>query len=405
MKKSIFIFLLLITFSTSVFTQTKPYVIVVSFDAFRWDYPLRGITPNLKSIAENGVSALSLRPSFPSKTFPNHIAIITGMYPEHSGMIANGFSNPYTGETYRMSDSTSTRDAKWYQGEAFWETAERQGIKTASYFWPGSELSVSYRRPSLYKRYDQTRSYNERVQGVIQWLKLPYSQRPHFITAYFEETDTKGHKYGPDSKQTNEAISLLDGIAGEFLSSLKSINMLDSTDIIFLSDHGMTSTNSTRTINIEKIAGSKAKLDGSGTVMMLTSSEVKVEDLYGRLKQNENHYHVYTKENIPANYHFSESPFIFPVIVIADPGWALINNKTEEKSSGKEYSGGDHGYDNNFIDMHGIFFAIGPHFKKGYKCGTLWNVDIYPLLCKIFDIQGRSNIDGNIERIEFLLNK
>jgi predicted AlkP superfamily pyrophosphatase or phosphodiesterase len=69
------------------------------------------------------------------------------------------------------------------------------------------------------------------------------------------------------------------------------------------------------------------------------------------------------------------------------------------------YSKGNHGYDNNHTDMHGVFIAKGPSFKENYKTGTIWNVDINPLLCKIFGISPRTNIDGKLERIEFILSE
>ena len=197
--------------SNNLFSQTqkeesKPYLILISFDAFRWDYPNRGISPNIEYMKENGVSAISLRSCFPSKTFPNHYAIISGMYPANNGLIANTFYDPYSKETYKLSDSTKVQNGKWYFGEAFWQTADRNGIKTASYFWPGSEMKPAYRSPDYYVHYEHDRPFDTRVQGVIDWLKLPYSERPHFITLYFEATDDMGHKYGPDSKQVNELL-------------------------------------------------------------------------------------------------------------------------------------------------------------------------------------------------------
>lgn len=133
------LFFVLVQFIASA---QSPYTILISFDGFRYDYMDRGITPNLWKVAENGVKALSLRPSFPSITFPNHYSIITGMYPENHGLINNTMYNPVTGATYRLNDSLAVQDPSWYQGEAFWETAQRYGITTASFFWPGDRKSV-----------------------------------------------------------------------------------------------------------------------------------------------------------------------------------------------------------------------------------------------------------------------
>ncbi|MGE5682550.1 MAG: ectonucleotide pyrophosphatase/phosphodiesterase [Bacillota bacterium] len=406
MKKIFFcltlIFAVFSDFHLLVAQQNKPYLILVSFDAFRWDYPQRGITPNLDFIKNNGVSALSLRPAFPSKTFPNHQSIITGMYPAHHGIIHNDFTDPFTKEKYKISDSLAVSDPKWYLGEAFWETCERQGIKTASYFWPGSELNLPYRRPTYFQHYEHKRNYYTIINGVVDWLKLPYKDRPHFITTYIHETDDMGHKFGPNSPQANQAIQLEDSLIGYLFNKLKDADMLDSTNIIILSDHGMTEVSKEKLINIEEIIGPDNKMDGEGPVMMIEPNGGDVQQVYNILKANENHFKVFTRNNIPDYYEFSDHPFIYSIIVVADPGWTLVDNKS--KISVMKYTrGGNHGYDKDFIDMHGIFFAYGPAFKQAYRTGTLWNIDVYPLLCKIFGIVPRSNIDGKFERIGFIL--
>lgn len=405
MKRStlLIIFLLnLFLVPSWVFSQSKPYLILVSFDAFRWDYPGRGLTPTLDYIKANGVSALSLRPSFPSKTFPNHLSIITGMYPEHHGIIHNDFENPFSGEKYATSDTSAVRNGKWYLGEAFWETAERQGIRTASYFWPGSELSLPYRRPSYFETYEHKRPYSDRIEGVINWLKLPYKERPHFITLYMSETDDQGHRFGPDAPQTNRAIKQLDSLAGVLLKRIKDISMADSVNVIFLSDHGMTGISTDRMINIEEIAGPGNIIQGNGPVMMVEPENGSIQKTYEKLKSAKAHFMVYTRKDMPEYFHFDDNPFIYSIIIVADPGWSLVDNKS--KSAMLKYnSKGNHGYDNNYMDMHGIFYAIGPAFRNGYSTGTLWNIDIYPLLCRIFDIFPRQNIDGRLERIGFIL--
>ena len=191
-KRLMIIFFLLFN---STFYCHQPYTILISFDGFRWDYAERGFTPNLNKLAEEGVSALSLRPCFPTKTYPNHYSIITGCYIEKHGIIANNFSDPLTGEKYSLSDRASVQNDKWYKAKAFWELAEENGIKSASYFFPGSELDNPKRRPSYFHHYDHNLPYQARIDGVIDWLKLPINERPKFITLYLHETDSFGHKY------------------------------------------------------------------------------------------------------------------------------------------------------------------------------------------------------------------
>lgn len=403
MKKNLFIILILILSFTLISAQTKPYVLLVSFDGFRWDYLNRGITPNLEKVRQEGVSALSFRPSFPSKTFPNHQSIVTGMYPAHHGIYANYFLDPYTNETYRLGDTVAVTNPRWYLGEAFWETAERQGITTASYFWPGSEVKLDYRRPTYYEKYDHKMPYEKRIDGVVNWLKLPQEKRPHFITLYFHETDDKGHKFGPNSIECNEAIKLLDGLAGKLFEKLDEIKMKDSVNVIFLSDHGMTEVSKDRIINVEKILeGYNCKFRDESVLMTIEPQKDQINAVYETLKKNENHYKVYLREEVPEYLHFNDNPLIPALVVIPDLGWNVLSNRGMGRLN-QEYSKGNHGYDNHQIDMHGIFLATGPNFKNGYKTGTLWNIDVYPLLCKIFDIIPRANIDGKLDRIEFIL--
>ena len=397
-------FLLILT--TNLFAlenQDKPYVILISFDGFRWDYPNRGITPNLKKIADSGVTALSLQPVFPSKTFPNHYSMITGLYPINHGIIHNDFYDPFSNKRYKVGKKEPVRNAKWYQGEAFWETAERQGIVTASYFWPGSELTLDYRRPTYVEYYEESRPYEKRVQGVIDWLKLPEQKRPHFITLYFEATDTYGHRKGPDSRELNKAIQRLDDMLGLLIDKLKEIDLLHKTNIIVVSDHGMTSVDSKRTIYIDSYtSGFNCKIQGEGPLMMIDCPQEQLGAVFKNLKQNENNFKVYLKNDVPDYFHFSNHPLISPILVVAEPGWSLQKGELKSLVYGT-VSKGNHGYDNFHLDMHGIFYAAGPSFKKEYRCGTIWNIDIYPLLCKILGIFPRQNIDGKFERIGFIL--
>lgn len=403
MKKLFLLIIALFFAAGNALPQHRPYVILISFDAFRWDYGNRGITPNLDYIKENGVHALTLRPDFPSKTFPNHYSIITGMYPENQGLIANSFYDPFSKETYRVGDSSKVVDGRWYLGEAFWQTADRNGIKTASYFWPGSEINPSYRRPDYFEHYQWSRPFEQRVQGVIDWMKLPYPERPHFITLYFEATDDMGHKYGPDSKEVNGAIKKEDNMIGLLFKKLDEINLRDSTDIIIVSDHGMTGVSNKRIINVERILKDyKIMYQENGPFMLIQPQKSEVNEVYQLLRKNEKHYRAFTKENIPDCYHYSKNAFLPDIILMADLGWSLVDNRSA-KWAEKVESGGNHGYDNFALDMNGIFYAIGPDFKKGYQTGTLNNIDIYPLLCKIFNIVPRSNIDGKLENIEFIL--
>ncbi|MDP2303694.1 MAG: ectonucleotide pyrophosphatase/phosphodiesterase [Ignavibacteria bacterium] len=402
--KKLFLFICL-TFLTSGFAQNIPYTILISFDGFRWDYTNRGLTPNIELLKNEGVSSLSLQPVFPSKTFPNHYSIITGQYPQNHGIIANFFENPITGEKYSLGDTNAVRNPYWYWGEAFWETAERQGIKCASYFWPGSEVELDYRRPTYYEKYDHVRPYSTRIDGIINWLSLPFEKRPKFITLYFDAADTYGHRFGPNSKEIDFTIASLDSLIGNLVINLKKIEMYDSTNIILVSDHGMTEISKERFIDIDKILeGYNYKVDGNGPMVFINSENKEITQLYDFLKASEKNFKVYLKDEIPNHFKFSQNYLFGDIIMIADMGWSIMTNKDLE-NWGKYFNKGNHGYDNHHLDMHGYFIANGPSFKKNYKTGTLLNIDIYPLLCDIYKLTPKSNIDGKADRINFILKE
>jgi predicted AlkP superfamily pyrophosphatase or phosphodiesterase len=398
MKRLFKVLFFVIFLSINSYADRNSYVILVSFDGFRWDYLNRGLTPNLDKIANEGVRALSLRPCFPSKTFPNHISIATGMFPQNHGIISNDFENPFTKEEYGM----RTTGSKWYNGEFIWETLNRNNIRTASYFWPGSEITYSERRPNIYKSYEHKFPYYKRIDSLIAWLSLPEEKRPHFLTVYFDATDTYGHKYGPNSVEVNNTIKSLDSLTGYLVKRLEEIKMEDNVNLIFVSDHGMTEISKEKFINVEEmLKGFSVQLQNDGPVMMITTKPENREEVYNFLKKQE-HFSVYKKEEMPDYYNYNKHPFISDLILVADLGYSLLDNISIKKA--EEYGGkGNHGFAKDELDMHGILLAKGPEFKKGFRTGTLWNIDIYPLICNIFGIFPRSNIDGKAERIEFLL--
>ena len=384
----------------------QPYLILISFDGFRWDYPQRGLTPNLERVEKQGVKALSLEPVFPSKTFPNHISTVTGLYPQNHGIIMNSIFDPYSGERYSLGNRDAVQDDKWYLGEFFWETAERQGIITASYFWPGSEILLNHRHPTYREMYEHNRPYDARVQGVLDWLQLPEAERPHFITLYFHETDSKGHDFGPDSPEVNAAIKQLDALLGLLLDGLQKNNMLDKTNIMITSDHGMTNVDIERIIDVQQLLdGFDCQYHEIGPVMMVQPKPGELDSVYQKLQQTAKNFAVYKREDVPEYFHFSKHPFISDIVLIAEMGWSLHTTGSADRYRQRHKTGGNHGYDNHHKDMHGIFYAMGPNFKSGYPTGTVRNIDVYPLLCEIFGIMPRQNLDGDLSRIAFVLKK
>ena len=99
--------------------------------------------PNLLQMGTKGASAPEgMLPAYPSLTFPNHISIVTGLYPEHHGIVANSFWDPAREQTYVYTQTQSNSDGSWYSGTPLWVLAEQQGMRSACLFWPGSEAEI-----------------------------------------------------------------------------------------------------------------------------------------------------------------------------------------------------------------------------------------------------------------------
>src|SRR5713101_5394570 len=203
-----------------------PILILVSFDGWRWDYIDRQPAPNLRALAARGVRATALIPSFPVLTFPNHYTLVTGLYPEHHGIVGNVMRDPLMPDKFTMRAETA-KDARWWGGEPLWVTAIRQGRRADAMFWPGSEAAIGGVRPTEWRSFDDKVLNADRVKQVLDWLALPPDQQPSFVTLYFSEVDHAGHDYGPDSPQVLEAAHHLDEALGQLVSGVRTLGILD----------------------------------------------------------------------------------------------------------------------------------------------------------------------------------
>jgi alkaline phosphatase D len=376
----------------------RNYVVLVSMDAFRWDYNQIYKTPNLNKLAEDGVKAGRLIPSFPTVTFPNHYTIATGLYPDHHGLVNNNFPAPELGLYYRMGDRTAVENPAFYGGEPIWKTAEDQGIKSASFYWVGSEAPIGGMHPSYWKKFDETVAFESRIDTVIKWLSYPLEKRPGFITLYFEEPDATSHSYGPVSAETRKAVQRLDSLIGVLRFKLSELPFSKRVNLIVVSDHGMSPVSSQRYINLKEAVPERmiAGIFGGNPVFTINPAEGKTDSVLYLLNKTKG-LKAYRKSEVPARWHYETNPRIPEVVVVADSSWSIGT-----RPDGSGIRGGAHGYDNSNSDMHAIFYAAGPAFKKGYSFDSLNNTDIYNLICKILKIRPSKN-DGNLQNINHLL--
>jgi predicted AlkP superfamily pyrophosphatase or phosphodiesterase len=391
------VIMLILLFITTGFLRDgrrpfRNYVLLVSLDGFRWDYPAIYNTPNINKIAGEGVKADRLIPSFPTVTFPNHYTIATGLYPDHHGLIDNNFQAPDLGLSYRMSDRAAVENPAFYGGEPIWITAEKQGARAASFFWVGSEAPVGGRHPSYWKKYDSNITFEARIDTVVKWFSYPKNKRPELVTLYFDEPDATSHKFGPRSPETERVVARLDSLIGVLRAKLSSLPFSKRINLILLSDHGMGAVSRDRYINLKDVVPERMikSVSGGNPVYFINPAEGKKDSVLLLLRSRKE-LEAWDKSDIPARLHFGTNPRIPEIVVVADSSWSL--GIRPDPSSVR---GGAHGYDNADSDMFAIFYAAGPAFKKNYRIHGLNNTDIYDMICSIMHLKPAPN-DGNPE--------
>ncbi len=376
-------------------------VLLVSLDGFRADYINRASAVRLRALAAAGVRAERMVPSFPSKTFPNHYTIVTGLYPEHHGIVANTMYDAAIGETFTIADTTVTHDPRWWGGEPLWNTVERQGKKAASYFWVGSDIRIDGRLPSWYRAYDGRVPNATRVQTVLDWLSLPAGSGPAFVSTYFSDVDDAGHHFGPDAAETDTAIARVDAMVGALVDGLAARGLTDRVDVVVVSDHGMAPLAADRVINLDDhLDLSKVKIIDLSPVGALAPVAGYEAAAYTRLKAAHPHLQVYRKGEMPARFHFNAHRRIAPLITIADEGWTVTTHAIVRRTGAPR--GGNHGFDNALPSMGALFVAAGPDFKQGVVVPPFQNIHVYDLLAHLLGVTPAPN-DGSPDSTRALL--
>jgi predicted AlkP superfamily pyrophosphatase or phosphodiesterase len=374
-----------------------PILVLVSVDGWRWDYFDRASTPALHALAARGVRAEGLIPAFPSKTYPNHYTIVTGLYPAHHGIVSNNMWDDAIGERFTMS-APSAKDTRWWGGEPLWATAVKQGQRAASMFWPGSDVEIGGVRPTEWRPFDDNFPNDARVKQVLDWLALPEGRRPSFITLYFSDVDTAGHAYGPDGRETLEAATRMDTLLGTLVAGIEASNVASRVNLLVVSDHGMSQQALDRKIFLDDYVDLAAvNVVDWNPVLHIAPKTGTVDELYTALHDRHPALTVYRREEIPAYLHYAGSPRIQPIIALAADGWTITTHVRFEQMKGHpSQTGGEHGYDGRYRSMHGLFVAAGPQFRRGVVVPAFENVHLYELMCRILGLKPAKN-DGDPE--------
>lgn len=412
--RNLFLFFLAFFSLGAVAQQAKePTVILISLDGFRYDYVEQYQPENLTRFIESGVRSKALIPSFPTKTFPNHYTIATGMRPEHHGIVDNSFYDSQKDETYRINNRKAVVDGTWYGGTPLWVLAEQHGIKAASYFFVGSEADVQGVRPSYYYDYDGRVNNLKRVSKVFEWLQMPDSIRPRMITMYFSDMDDTGHRYGPGNEaELSKTLEKVDRELGALFEGIKSLDQ--EVNVIIVSDHGMADMRLEKYISLDQVTkGIQARVVNSGALAHLYLEPGQDKSAALKLLQSrEKGFKAF--DPAEGNYYgdvSSHADRIGDLIVLAELDYYFMENEAYREVIDRRMRmddtavRGTHGYSELYPEMHGIFYAHGPQFKSGLTIEAFDNVHIYPLICEILGLPVPEGIDGDLTVLKPILKE
>ncbi len=402
--------MLLFAFSLPFFAQKsvkdlKPTVILISLDGFRWDYLEKYQPPMLNKLAKDGVRAKWMIPSFPTKTFPNHYTIVTGLYPANNGIVENNIYD--FGTVFSMSKKEEVQNPRWWLGEPIWVTAEKQGHIAAAYFWVGSETMIGGAQPTFWRAWNGKVPAEMRVDKVLGWFDLDREKRPTMITMYFNDVDDAGHEFSPDAEETKYAVLNVDRYVKQLMDGLKARKIEKKVNVIIVSDHGMAAVDQRNAVFLDEHFDFDLaeKIVWTNEIVQIFPHKGKLDQIYSKINDLK-HATCWKKADIPARLHYQDSPRIAPIVCSSEEGWMTTSRKRyndwikdlDEITRPR----GAHGYDNKYKSMQAIFVAHGAAFKRGYVAEPFENIEVYNLMCKILGLTPAKN-DGNIRKVQGML--
>ena len=378
-------------------TPASPIVILISLDGFRWDYLDKFRPPALLRLAAEGVRADGLIPQFPSKTFPNHYTLVTGLRPANHGILSNNMVAPDIPGRFSLRNRDVLADPRWWGGEPIWNTAERQGRIGGAMFWPGSEAAIGGRHATYWVPYDDAMPHAARVAKTLNWMSRPGGEGASFLTLYFSDVDSAGHSRGPDSDEVRDAVARVDAAIAQLVDGVAAAGLADRVHYVIVADHGMAALAPDRMILLDGLidVDTVDVIDWS-PVLGLAPKDGDVDALHARLKDRHPALSIHRSAELPAKYGLAGHPRLPPIVGIAAEGWHVASTRdTDRWRVGNGHApGGNHGYDPQFRSMHGLFIASGPRLQRGLRVPAFENIHVYELMCALLGIEPAAN-DGD----------
>lgn len=367
--------------------EDKPSLVLVSIDGFRWDFAERFGAPHIASIGTRGLQADALQPAFPTLTFPNHFSIATGLPPARHGIVANRFPDEDRKRWYDYKDSAYVQDGSWYLADPIWVIAERAGMRTAAFYFVGSEADISGIRPTRWNAFDANVSGNERVRQVLDWLAEPPQTRPKLITLYFEEVDDETHRYGVGSPESLAAVHSVDGHIGRLLDGVQALPHGSEVYVFLVSDHGTAGYRpEPQPLVLDRVVDlSGIHIEEGGPYAWLyfePGDAGRAESVRDAINAQWDCGRALLPADTPASWQVSTSQRFPDLFVQADPGCGVISTA----SMRHKIEAADHGWVPDFPDMRGVFYAMGPRIRPGTRPGVMKVTDVFPLMLSVLGL-------------------
>lgn len=372
--------------------QKKHYVVLISLEGFRAEYVTRYGVPHLDAIAQHGAwASQGMIPSYPPQGLPNQYTLVTGLYPEHHGMVAMHFYDPARRQRYTFDDPSTATDGSWYRGVPLWSLAEKQSMRTASLLWPGSEAEIAGDRPTDYATLGEQIPDEAGIDQVVSWLRLPELQRPHLITLRYSNVEHAVRAFGPDASQVRDAVHQVDGLTGKLQAKLEKLHL--PIDLIIVSDCGI-QTGESDWITLDRYADlSQVETAGS---LLYAKDEATAEALYQKLKIVDGRFKVYRRNKVPAALEYSSDPRIGDPVVVPNGPYEIRAHASDDatqasapgmasrKSAAPSIASSDD--PRTAEQMRAIFYAQGPDIRAGVRLLPFENVNVYPFLAEILGL-------------------
>ena len=319
--------IVIVLFILSLQAKQHRLLILISLDGTRPDYLERNITPTLSRLKSQGV-LLEMKPSYPTITFPNHYTLVTGLPPGEHGIVANTFYDPSKNATFVYTNSQNNQDPDWWIAEPIWTTAIKKSLVCGTVFWPGSEHKHDGILPNYWLQFNNSMSIAEKIDLLLDWSAN--DPRPDFLTLYIPDIDHAGHEHGPFSESVNSALIAADSGIQKLLSRLESLGLGENTDIVIVSDHGMTDQFPEKTVILSEIIDiENAKIYMNGAMVMIEpNNESEISTIFKMLESASNQrYQTWLKDDIPDDYHF-KSDRVSSIVLQALDNYAILETKT-----------------------------------------------------------------------------